>query len=112
MHTLFFVLFLLLNRSGNTVHHNLTYVNILSKSAIKVIEEDVDSESSITCISIISSNSQESSRQHDDIINDIAGAVTNGISIMSSNDRTFHIGRFKEGKRFNIILLDGLNGFR
>lgn len=85
---------------------------MLSKSAIKVIEEEVESESSITCISIKSSNNEESSRQHDDIINDIAGGVTNGISIISSDDRALHIGRFKERKRFNIIVLDGLNGFR
>lgn len=110
-----FVLVLLpvLIKSVNIHHHDGTYINILSRSAIKVIE-DVDSESFLTCISITTSNSRASFRQHNDIINNIAGGVANGMSIISSEDRnsTFHIERFKERKRFSILVVDGLNGFR
>lgn len=102
---------LVINGNESFNHRNETYVNILSRSAIKVIEE-VDRECVLTCISIKTSNSQESARQHNDIINDIAGGVDNGMSIISSDDSTFTIGQFKEQKRFNILVVDGLNGFR
>lgn len=107
------VILLAIGKSDSTHHKNLTYVNILSKSAIRVIEE-VKSESHLTCISITTSNSQESSRQHNDLINDIAVGIPNSISIISSDDRnrTFHVGLFKEQKRFNIFVVDGLHGFR
>lgn len=107
------VLLLVLIESESMHHQNVSYVNILSRSAIKVID-DAASEYSLTCISITTSNSQESARQHNDIINDIAGGVANGMSIISSDDGngTFHIGQFKERKSFNILVVDGLNGFR
>lgn len=104
-------LLLVINKSEIIYHRNETYVNILSRSAIKVIE-DVDSECFFTCISITTSNSQESVRQHNDIINGIAGGVANGMSIISSDDTTFDIGQFTEQKHFNILVVDGVNGFQ
>ncbi|XP_037028219.1 uncharacterized protein LOC119068649 [Bradysia coprophila] len=103
------------NVSERIRHRNniTTYIHSLSKSAIKVIK-DVDNESFLTCISITTANSQESAWQHTDIINNIAGGVINGMSIISSNDAngTFDITSFKERKSFNILVVDGLNGFR
>lgn len=92
---------------------NESYINVLSKSAIKVVE-DVDSESFLTCISIKTSNSEQSVLQHADIINNIASGVANGMSIISSEDgnSSFDIGLFKERKRFIILVVDGFVGFR
>lgn len=100
--------------SESIVRRNtVTYIHSLSSSAIKVIE-DVDNDSFLTCISITTANSLESTRNHTDIINNIAGGVTNGMSIISSNDvnGTLDIRFFKQQKRFNILVVDGLNGFR
>lgn len=91
-------------------NNNVTYVHSLSKSAIKVIEDE-DNTIFLTCISITTANSEESAWKHTDIINNIAGGVANGMSIISSNDANGFDIR-SERKRFNILVVDGLNGFR
>lgn len=97
--------------TGKTIQHR-TDINILSKSAIKVIG-DVDDESFLTFISVTTANSRQSVRQHADIINIIAGGVANGMSIISLDDgNCTPIRRFEQQKRFNILVVDGLNGFR
>lgn len=82
----------------NTISNRLCHeyecdVNVLPKLVINVIEE-IASECYLIWITISISNSPESSRQRNDIINDIAGSVTNGISMISSDDRTFHINLY------------------